>query len=119
VYLTRPYAPAEARLKAFIDYARAIPTAAAQIRANLRTPLPRSFVKYGVDGFVGFPDFYRKDVPKIFAGVPNPALQAQLTGAIEPAAQAMQNLADWLSSASSKRPTTSRSARPSSPTCCG
>jgi hypothetical protein len=98
VYLTRPYAPAEARLKAFIDYARAIPTAAAQIRANLRTPLPRSFVKYGVDGFVGFPDFYRKDVPKIFAGVPNPALPAQLTGAIEPAAQAMQNLADWLSS---------------------
>jgi hypothetical protein len=98
VYLTRPYAPAEARLKAFINYARAVPTAAAQIRANLHTPLPRSFVKYGVDGFGGFPDFYRKDVPKIFAEVPDPALQAQLASAIEPAAQAMQNLADWLSS---------------------
>jgi hypothetical protein len=98
VYLTRPYAPAEARLKAFINYARTVPTAAAQIRTNLRTPLPRSFVKYGVDGFGSFPDFYRKDVPKIFAEVPNPALQARLAGAIEPAAQAMQNLADWLSS---------------------
>jgi len=75
VYLTRPYAPAETRLKAFINYARAVPTAAAQIRANLRTPLPRSFVKYGVDGFGGFPDFYRKEVPQIFAEVPNPALQ--------------------------------------------
>jgi hypothetical protein len=32
VYLTRSYAPAEARLKAFINYARAVPTAAAQIR---------------------------------------------------------------------------------------
>ncbi|MFN2535622.1 MAG: DUF885 family protein, partial [Pseudonocardiaceae bacterium] len=98
VYLTRPYAPAEARLKAFINYARAVPTAAAQIHANLRTPLPRSFVKYGVDGFGGFPDFYRKDVPKIFAEVPETALQAELASAIEPAAQAMQNLADWLSS---------------------
>jgi hypothetical protein len=98
VYLTRPYAPAEARLKAFIGYARAVPTAAAQIRANLRTPLPKSFIKYGVDGFGGFPDFYRKDVPKIFAEVKDPALQADLSRAVEPAARAMQNLADWLSS---------------------
>ena len=27
----------------------------------------RSFIEYGVDGFGGFPDFYRNDVPKIFA----------------------------------------------------
>ncbi len=98
VYLTRPYAPAEARLRAFIGYARAVPTAAAQIRTNLRTPLPKSFIKYGVDGFGGFPDFYRKDVPKVFAQVKDPALQAELTSAIEPAARAMQDLADWLSS---------------------
>ncbi|HKR51554.1 MAG TPA: DUF885 family protein, partial [Pseudonocardiaceae bacterium] len=63
VYLTRPYAPVETRLKAFISYARAVPAAGAQIRANLRTPLPKSFVQYGVNGFGGFPDFYRKDVP--------------------------------------------------------
>jgi Bacterial protein of unknown function (DUF885) len=98
VYVTRPYAPAETRLKAFVSYARAVPTAAAQIRANLRTPLPRSFIKYGVDGFGGFPDFYRKDVPKIFAEVHDPALQAQLASVVEPAARAMQDLADWLSS---------------------
>jgi hypothetical protein len=98
VYLTRPYAPAEARLKAFVGYAHAVPAAAAQIRANLRTPLPKSFIKYGVDGFGGFPDFYRKDVPKIFAEVKDPALQADLTTAVEPAARAMQDLADWLSS---------------------
>jgi Bacterial protein of unknown function (DUF885) len=97
VYLTRPYAPAKARLAAFISYARAIPTAAAQIRTNLRIPLPKSFIKYGVDGFGGFPDFYRKEVPKVFAEVKDPALQAELTSAIEPAARAMQDLADWLS----------------------
>jgi Bacterial protein of unknown function (DUF885) len=96
VYLTRPYASAQTRLKAFIDYAHAIPAAAAQIRANLRTPLPKSFIKYGVDGFGGFPDFYRKDVPKIFSEVKDPALQAELASTIEPAARAMQDLADWL-----------------------
>ena len=98
VYLTRPYASADKRLAAFIGYARAVPAATAQIRANLRTPLPRSFIQYGIDGFGGFPDFYRNDVPKIFAEVKDPALQAELASTIEPAAQAMQDLADWLNS---------------------
>jgi hypothetical protein len=98
VYLTRPYAPAETRLKAFISYLHAMLAVAAQIRTNSRAPLPRSFVEYGVNSFGGFPGFYRKDVPKIFAEVENPALQADLLGAIEPAARAMQDLADWLSS---------------------
>src|SRR5262249_20744796 len=98
MYLTRPYAPIETRLKAFIAYARAVPAAAAQIRANLRAPLPKTFIKYGVDGFGGFPDFYRKDVPKVFAEVKNPELQAELTSAIEPAARAMQELAEWIKS---------------------
>lgn len=98
VYLTRPYASAETRLRAFIGYARAVPATAAQIRANLRVPLPKSFIKYGVDGFGGFPDFYRNDVPKVFAEVKDPALHAELTRAIEPAARAMQDLADWLTS---------------------
>ncbi len=98
VYLTRPYAPVETRLKAFISYARAVPAAATQVRANLRTPMPKSFIKYGVDGFGGFPDFYRKDVPKIFAEVKDSALQAELASTIEPAAQAMQDLAEWIQS---------------------
>jgi hypothetical protein len=98
VYLTRPYASAEKRMAAFIGYARAVSPAAAQIRANLRTPLPKSFIQYGVDGFGGFPDFYRKDVPKIFAEVKDPVLQAELVSTIEPAARAMQDLADWLNS---------------------
>jgi hypothetical protein len=31
------------------------------------TPLPKSFITYGVDSFGGFASFYREDVPKIFA----------------------------------------------------
>ena len=96
VYLTRPYAPLDQRMRAFIAYAKAIPTAAAQIRANLKSPLPKTYVQLGINGFGGFPDFYRKDVPTIFAEVKDEALQTELKAAIEPAAQAMQELADWL-----------------------
>src|SRR5690242_12393736 len=59
VYLTRPYAPAAKRLKAFTRYLRAIPTAAAQIRANLRTPLPRTFVEQAMKAFGGYAEYYK------------------------------------------------------------
>jgi hypothetical protein len=95
VYLSRPYAPLEARLQAFIAYAKHIPTAARQIRANLRSPLPRTYVTFAVDGFGGFADFYRKDVLAVFAPIASPRLQAELRAAIEPAAQAMEQLTAW------------------------
>ena len=61
VYVTRPYAPAATRLRAFIAYLREIPRAARQIRANLRTPLPVSFIDYGKSAFGGFADYYPGD----------------------------------------------------------
>ena len=45
VYLSRNYAPLEVRMKAYIKYARAIPKMAADIKANLQSPLPRTFVE--------------------------------------------------------------------------
>jgi hypothetical protein len=98
VYLARPYASADVRIKAFTAYLRAIPTACAQIRANLRTPMPRSFIDLGVRSFAGYASFYRGDAAKAYAEVADPALQADLKAAIEPAAKAMQDLADWLTS---------------------
>jgi uncharacterized protein (DUF885 family) len=98
VYLTRPYAPVETRLKAFIAYLKAIPGAAAQIRANLKTPLPKTYVERGIAAFAGFAEFYRGDAAKPFASITDPTLQAELKAATEPAAQAMQALADWLKS---------------------
>lgn len=96
VYLTRPYAPLPRRMQAFIAYARAVPGAAAQIRQNLRTPLPRTYVEQAIRSFEGYATFYRDDVPKVFAKVKGPVLQADLKAAIEPAAKAMQNLAEWM-----------------------
>ena len=97
-YVAVPYAPAETRLRAFIKYAQAIPAAVEQIRSNLQTPLPRTIVEYGVAGFGGFPEFYRQDVPRAFAEVQDEQLQKELRAAIEPAAQAMEQMSKWFES---------------------
>src|SRR5579862_2452233 len=96
VYLNREYAPLPKRLAGYIGYARAIPKLAADIRANLRTPMPATFVQRGIDGFGGFADFYRKDVAKVFAAVQDPAAQKDLAVADEAAAKAMDELKKWL-----------------------
>lgn len=97
-YLHKPYAPLDQRMRAYIAYAKTIPGAAAQIRANLRTPMPAPWITYGVNAFGGFADFYDKDVTPIFAEVADPALQAELKAANTAAAAAMRGLASWLES---------------------
>ncbi|MEO6091432.1 MAG: DUF885 domain-containing protein [Novosphingobium sp.] len=96
VYLTREYADKPTRMRALIAFFRAIPEAARNIRANLRTPMPASFVKHGVAGFGGFAAFYRTDARAAFADVADPALQAELAAASEQAASAMDALTAWL-----------------------
>jgi hypothetical protein len=98
LYLTREYAPLEQRLRAYIDYARAVPRAAEQIRANLRTPMPRTFAELGKLSFGGLPGYYENDVPAVFAAVDDPALQAELREANAGAAQAMRELGEWFQS---------------------
>jgi uncharacterized protein (DUF885 family) len=98
VYLTREYAPLEKRMAAYIDYARAIPRVAEDIRANLRTPMPKSFVERGISGFGGFAAFFRDDVPKVFEPVKNADLQKQFREANAAAVKAMEGLKSWLES---------------------
>jgi hypothetical protein len=96
VYLNRPYAPLAQRLQGYLGYARAIPKIAAAIRANLATPMPRTFLERGIAGFGGFADFYRKDVASVFAEVHDPKAQEELRQANAEAAAAMQGLKTWL-----------------------
>jgi uncharacterized protein (DUF885 family) len=98
VYVARPYAPAATRLRAFIAYLREVPRAVRQIRANLRAPLPVSFIDYGKSAFQGFADYYPADGTAAFAEVRDAALQAQLRDAARDASQAMHGLAEWLES---------------------
>ncbi|MFC4291739.1 DUF885 domain-containing protein [Sphingorhabdus arenilitoris] len=98
VYIARPYADAETRMKAFIKYLGNIPTAADQIKANLKLPLPATFVKYGAAGFGGFATSYTGDAKAAFAEVKDDKLQAEYDAAAAKAAAAMNDLAAYIQS---------------------
>ena len=96
IYLSKPYAPLEQRMRAFIAYARELPRAARQIQANLRTPHAAPMIEYGVNAFGGFAEFFGKDAPAVFKEVNDPKLQAELADATRQASVSMRELADWL-----------------------
>jgi hypothetical protein len=98
VYVTRQYAPLEQRLRAYIAYARNVPAAAQQIRANLRPPFPRTYIDRGRGAFGGLASFLAVDVPRVFAPVQDSALQAEFQTANAGAVAALRGLDTWLES---------------------
>ena len=98
VYITRDYADADTRLRAFNAYARAIPGAIDQIKANLAGPLDPNLIQYGINAFSGFAEFYKGDARDAFAAASDPAAKAELIAATDAASVSMQGLADWLES---------------------
>ena len=95
-YVTRPYAAPAVRMRAFIKYLDAIPAAAAQVRRNLRKPMPLTFVDYGKAGFAGYAEYYPSDGKAAFASVRDPALQRELDSSAQAASAAMASLARWI-----------------------
>lgn len=100
VYVSREYAPLPERMRAYITYAKAVPAATVQIRSNLRTPLPRTYVDIGKTAFGGLATYYETDVPTVFASVADQQLQADFKAANGAAAKAMKDLAAWFDSQS-------------------
>jgi Bacterial protein of unknown function (DUF885) len=96
VYVAREYAPLADRLRAYIKYAEAVPAAAAQIRQNLHTPMPRTYVQIGRITFGGLATFYEEEVPVIFSTVTDVKLQADLRRTNAGAIVAMRGLDAWL-----------------------
>jgi uncharacterized protein (DUF885 family) len=94
-YLTRPYKPLPQRMAAYTEFARNLPAALEQIRANLRTPMPRSWVEKGHATFNGMAAFLRDDVPGVFAELQDEDRQEAFAAANEAAVEALQTLADW------------------------
>jgi hypothetical protein len=98
VYLTRPYAPLDQRMRAYTAYARSVVKAVPQIRANLKTPLPRTFIDRGRGIFGGFASFFADDVPAVFASVSDPQSQREFKQANDSAIAAMRSMDVWLES---------------------
>ncbi|WP_445371608.1 DUF885 domain-containing protein [Methylomonas sp. HW2-6] len=96
LYISRPYAPLPERMRAFIAYAGNVPRAAAQIRANLELPLPRTYIDIGKTVFGGLAKFYEAEAKAAFADVVDPTLQRDFAEQVGPAAQALRELVDWL-----------------------
>lgn len=94
-YVSREYAAPEVRIKAMTAFLQAVPAATAQIRANVKGPLPLSFVKYSEAGFKGFADYYSGDAIKAFAVVKDEGLQKALKDAGAAASKAMLDLYAW------------------------
>lgn len=96
VYVTRDYADGPTRMKALTAFFNQVPGRAQEIRANLKTPLPASFVRNGIAAFDGFADFYAHDALNAFAGVAAPEVQQHLKYSAQKASKAMRGVADWL-----------------------
>jgi hypothetical protein len=97
-YIALDYASLEQRMRAFTLYLKNVPTATNQIRENLAMPMPRTWLQLGIDGFGGYANYFRDDVPAVWADVDNPDLQQEFMAANREAVQAMQDLTDWLKS---------------------
>jgi len=96
VYVARNYADATTRAKALTAFLRRIPLAAAQIKGNLKTPMPLSFARFGAAAFTGFGDYYAKDAVAAFAGVKDQRVQRELKEAATSAGAAMTALGGYL-----------------------
>jgi len=96
VYVSRPYAPLDVRLKAYTTYARNVPAALEQIKGNLKGPLAMNLIKIGRQTIGGLADFYEKDVPKVFADVADQQLQSDFKTANDGAVKAVRNFDSWL-----------------------
>jgi hypothetical protein len=96
VYLAREYAPLERRMRAFTEYARNLPQALKQARANLRTPMPKSYAEIGHGRFDGLASYLEKDVPGVFASVKDSVLQRDFKAANAQAATSLREMATWL-----------------------
>ena len=97
-YIALDYAPIEQRLAAFTLYLTNVPLAVQQIRENLEMPMPQTWLQLGIDAFGGYADYFRNDVPAIWAAVEDAELQASFTAANASAADAMAGIAQWLES---------------------
>ncbi len=95
VYVTKPYAPVDTRMRHMTEFARNLPVALEQIRDNLDTPMPRTWVELGVARFNGMSRYFIDDVTAAFAEADDPELVAEFNEAIGQAAMSLAELGSW------------------------
>ncbi len=96
VYVSRDYASLAVRLEALTTYLENLPAYLQQMRTTLEPPFPRPFVRSALVRFGGLATHLGDEVPALFAGVEDQALQAEFAAALEPAVAALREVESWL-----------------------
>ena len=96
VYVSRPYAPLETRIKAYTTYAKNLPAALGQIKGNLKGPLAKNLIAIGRQTIGGLADFFAKDVVKVFEPVKDEQLQKDFAEANDGAIKAVREFDAFL-----------------------
>ena len=96
VYVSRPYAPLETRIKAYTTYARNVPAALEQIKKNLRLPLAGPHVRIARTTIGGLASSYETDIAKVFSEVKDATSQKEFAEANAAAAKAVREFDAWL-----------------------
>ena len=96
VYVSRPYAPLETRIKSYTTYARNLPAALEQIKGNMKLPMAKNLIAIGRQTIGGLADFFDKDVVTVFAPVADQQLQSDFKTANAGAAKAVRDFDAWL-----------------------
>ncbi len=105
VYLTRPYAPLTERMGAYTRWARGLPGALKQMRANLQTPMPTAYADIGRGQIGGMVSFLQTDVPLAFDSVTDSVTRRDFASANAAAILALKEAEAWLAT-EQKRGTT-------------
>lgn len=96
VYVSREYAPLETRIKSYTIYAKNVPNALNQIKANMKLPMAKNLIKISRTTIGGLADFYEKDVAKVFEPVKDAQAQKDFKDANAAAAKAIKEFDAWL-----------------------
>jgi uncharacterized protein (DUF885 family) len=96
VYVSRPYAPLETRIKAFTAYAKNVPAALEQIKKNLKLPLAKNHVKIARTTIGGLSAAYETDIAKVFSEAKDEVAQKDFAESTAAAAKAVKDFDAWL-----------------------
>ncbi|MGH9947567.1 MAG: DUF885 domain-containing protein [Pyrinomonadaceae bacterium] len=96
VYVSRPYAPLETRIKAYTTYAKNVPAALDQVKKNLKLPMAKTLIKIGRTTIGGLANSYETDIAKVFSEVKDEVSQKEFTEANTAAAKAVKEFDAWL-----------------------
>ncbi len=95
VLISRKFASEDERMKSVIAREHKIPAMLEEARSNLRNP-PRVYTEVALEQLPGIENFFRSDVPKALARVPEGALRAEFTASNQGVIDALSSYEEFL-----------------------